>query len=61
MASGRKLVFSRMLEIPFPLAALLTVVYYLFVTTESMKDSLLYRYTTEHAVEFPTRRPGAPT
>lgn len=41
-----------MLEIPFPLAALLTVVYYLFVTQESMKDSLLYRYTTEHAVEY---------
>ena len=41
-----------MLDLPLLVAALLTVLYYLFVTHESMKDGLLYRYTTEHSVEY---------
>ncbi|MBI3839312.1 MAG: MotA/TolQ/ExbB proton channel family protein [Planctomycetia bacterium] len=53
MSVARKSAFSvKILDLPLLVAALLTVLYYLFVTHESMKDTTLYRYTTEHSVEY---------
>ncbi len=41
-----------MLDLPFAVAVALTVAFYLFVTSDTMKGSMLNRYTTEHLVEY---------
>jgi len=52
MAAAPKSAFSRMLDLPFAVAVALTVAFYLFVTSDTMKGSMLYRYTTEHLMEY---------
>jgi len=52
MDNARKWVFSRMLDLPFAAAAVLTTIFYTIVLQESMEGTVLQRYTTEHAVEY---------
>jgi biopolymer transport protein ExbB/TolQ len=52
MSRSQKLALPRVLDLPLAVAAVLTVVFYLGVTHPSMKSTLLYRYTTEHVVEY---------
>ena len=52
MDNARKWVFSRMLDLPFAVATVLTVIFYTIVLQPSMEGSVLQRYTTEHAVEY---------
>jgi len=47
-----KILASRILDIPLAVAAALTCGFYWFVWQESMKGTLLHRYTTEHSVEY---------
>lgn len=50
--SARKPALPKVLDLPALLGAALTVGFYLVVNQESMKETLVYRYTTEHAVEY---------
>jgi len=43
---------SRIIDVPLALAAVLTAGYYWVITQESMHDTLLHSYTTQHAVEY---------
>ena len=52
MDNARKWVFSRMLDLPFAVAVVITVIFYTIVLQKSMEGSILQRYTTEHAVEY---------
>src|SRR6476659_7894522 len=52
MALSRKSSLPRILDIPLAVAAALTCGFYWFVWQESMKGTLLHRYTTEHSVEY---------
>ncbi len=52
MPVARKSTSSRILDLPLFVAAAITVLYYLFITQESMKETLLAHYTTEHVVEY---------
>jgi len=52
MAAKKKSAFPQILDLPLLAGAALTVGFYLFVQHESMKGSLLQRYTTEHTVEY---------
>ncbi len=52
MSGTRKASAPKILDLPLLVAAGLTFAWYWFVTQESMKESMLNRYTTEHAVEY---------
>jgi biopolymer transport protein ExbB/TolQ len=52
MATARKLALPKILDLPLAIGAALTFAFYWAITQESMKGSLLHRYTTEHAVEY---------
>jgi biopolymer transport protein ExbB/TolQ/plasmid maintenance system killer protein len=52
MAQRRTRTFLRAVDPSFFLAAILTVAFYGIVQRPSMHDTLLYHYTTEHAVEY---------
>ena len=52
MAAEQKSTGQKIFDLPLAIAAGLTFAFYWFVTQESMKESLLHRYTTEHAVEY---------
>jgi biopolymer transport protein ExbB/TolQ len=52
MSAARKSAVPKILDLPLAIAAGLTFGFYWFVTQESMRDSLLNRYTTEHTVEY---------
>ena len=48
----RKSVLPKVLDLPLAIGAVLCGAFYWFVTQESMKGTLLHRYTTEHTVEY---------
>jgi biopolymer transport protein ExbB/TolQ len=52
MSSARKSSMPRLFDLPMLIGLGLTVLFYWLVGQESMKDGLLYRYTTEHIVEY---------
>ncbi len=52
MAHSRKSALPKVLDAPLAVAALATVAFYLLITQESLKHTLLYQYTTEHVVEY---------
>ncbi|MGD9719726.1 MAG: MotA/TolQ/ExbB proton channel family protein [Pirellulales bacterium] len=52
MAAARKPSLPRVLDLPMLVASALTVLYYLFIAQESLKDTMIARYTSEHAVEY---------
>jgi biopolymer transport protein ExbB/TolQ len=52
MPVARKSTSPKILDLPLLVAMAVTVGYYLFITQESMKDTLLAHYTTEHIVEY---------
>ncbi len=52
MSVARKSAWPKALDLPALLAAALTVGFYLLITQDALKDTLIYRYTTEHAVEY---------
>jgi biopolymer transport protein ExbB/TolQ len=52
MSRSRKLALPKVLDAPLAIAALATVAYYLLITQDSLKHTLLYRYTAEHIVEY---------
>ena len=41
-----------MVDLPMLLGAALTIAFYVFVHQPAMRDTLLHRYTTQHAVEY---------
>src|SRR5438552_11896963 len=43
---------GRTLEVPFFAAVVLTVLFYVFVNQEGIKETALHRYTTAHATEY---------
>ncbi len=51
-SAQRKSPFANIVDVQLLLAILATLGFYWIVNQESMKDGLLYRYTTEHAVEY---------
>jgi len=52
MSETRKNPLLRVLDGPFVLAAACTVAFYTWMHTDMMRGGLLYRYTTEHVVEY---------
>lgn len=52
MSLARKSSLSKVLDLPLVVAAALTLAFFWFVTQESMQNTLLARYTTEHLVEY---------
>ena len=44
--------WSKAIDLPMAVAALLTVAFYVVVNQESLKGSLIHRYTTKHFVEY---------
>ena len=52
MPASRKSSLPKVIDLPLVLAVVLTVGFYLLVTQESLKDSMLAHYTTEHTVEY---------
>ncbi len=52
MAAAQKTSGQRIFDLPLVVAAGLVFGFYFFLTQDSMKDSILQRYTTEHAVEY---------
>ena len=52
MAATQKPSGSRIFDLPLIIAAGLVTAFYLIIGQESFKDSIVQRYTTEHAVEY---------
>jgi hypothetical protein len=52
MALSRKTALPKILDIPLAVAAALTGGFYWVIWQESMRGTLLHRYTTEHSVEY---------
>ena len=52
MTAPRKPSLPRIFDLPLVVALVLTGCFYLVVTQESLKDSIITRYTTEHTVEY---------
>ncbi|MGE3809702.1 MAG: hypothetical protein AB7K24_33975, partial [Gemmataceae bacterium] len=52
MPPGRKSALPKVLDIPFLIGLLLTALFFVLVTQDSLKHTLVARYTTEHAVEY---------
>ncbi len=52
MVENRKNPLLRALDGPFVLAAACTVAFYACMNTDRMRGTMIYRYTTEHAVEY---------
>src|SRR5262245_2512233 len=52
MATIRKSALPKMLDAPLFVAAMATAVYFLAITQESFKHTLVARYTTEHVVAW---------
>lgn len=52
MSSNSKSPLAKGLDLPFMTAAGITAAFYWFVHQDSMRDTLLHRYTTEHVVEY---------
>ena len=44
--------WTKAIDLPMAVAALLTIAFYVIVNQESLKGSLIHRYTTEHFVEY---------
>ncbi len=52
MPASRKSSLPKVFDLPLIVATGLTVAYYLLLTREPFKDSLLAHYTSEHTVEY---------
>lgn len=52
MSETRKNPVLRALDGPFVLAAACTIAFYTWMHTDMMRGGMIYRYTTEHAVEY---------
>src|SRR5262245_32645140 len=52
MVRSRTFSLPKLLDAPLAIAVLATVAYYLLITQDSLKHTLLYQYTAEHIVEY---------